>query len=380
MADGRLRVAVVGCGNISGRYGETLEAYDSVAIAGATDVEPERAAAFVARFGGTAWPSLDDVLADQGVDAVLNLTSHGAHAEVTARALQAGKHVHSEKPLAGSYAEAKRLLALADEHGVRLSSSPITFMGEAQETAWHLVETGAIGTVRVVYAEVNWGRIESWHPAPAPFYGVGPLVDVGVYPLTILTAIFGPARTVRAYGRVVLPDRTTASGEPFHVSTPDFGVAVIEMASGPVVRLTTSFYVGQHSRQGGIEFHGDTGSLHLASWQNFDSGLQVAEFGGSYAPVATLAPPFAGTDWGRALDELAEAIRDGRPHRAGADHAAHVIEILDAIEASVAGAGTVAVSSSFVPPAPPDGNGRSGNGHRTARTPSGAPSRRRRPL
>ena len=271
MDNGNLRVAIVGCGNISGRYGETLQAYDTVSIVGATDVDADRALAFVERFGGTAYASLGDVLADPDVDAVINLTSHGAHADVTAQSLQAGKHVHSEKPLAGSYAEARRLLELAEASGVRLSCSPITFMGEAQETAWRMVSSGAIGVVRIVYAEVNWGRIERWHPAPAPFYGVGPLVDVGVYPLTILTAMFGPARTVRAYGRVVLPDRTSASGEAFHVETPDFGVAVIELESGPVVRLTTSFYVGQHSKQSGIEFHGDGGSLFLESWQHFDS-------------------------------------------------------------------------------------------------------------
>jgi predicted dehydrogenase len=348
-----LRVAVVGCGNISGRYGETLQAYRTVAIAGATDVEPTRAAEFVERFGGTAFPSLEDLLADPHVDAVLNLTSHGAHADVTAQSLQAGKHVHSEKPLAGSYPEARRLLDLAEEHRVRLSCSPITFMGEAQETAWRLVASGAIGTVRVVYAEVNWGRIESWHPAPAPFYGVGPLVDVGVYPLTILTAMFGPARRVTAYGRVVLADRTTLTGESFHVDTPDFGVAVIELESGPVVRLTTSFYVGQHSKQAGIEFHGDAGSVHLDSWQHFDSKVEIAEFGGAYEPVTPAAPAFVGTDWGRSIAELADAIREGRPHRAGADHAAHVIEILDAIAASTAGEGTVPVMSTFAPLTPP---------------------------
>ncbi len=356
MGNGNLRVAVVGCGNISGRYGETLQAYDAVSIVGATDVDADRALAFVERFGGNAYASLGDVLADSDVDAVINLTSHGAHADVTAQSLQAGKHVHSEKPLAGSYAEARRLLELAEASGVRLSCSPTTFMGEAQETAWRMVSSGAIGTVRVVYAEVNWGRIERWHPAPAPFYGVGPLVDVGVYPLTILTAMFGPARTVRAYGRVVLPDRTSASGEAFHVETPDFGVAVIELESGPVVRLTTSFYVGQHSKQSGIEFHGDEGSLFLESWQHFDSSVQLAEFGGSYEPIEPVSPPFPGTDWGRAVAELADAIRAGRPHRARADHAAHVIEILDAVAASAAaGGGAVPVKSSFAAVGAPAG-------------------------
>ena len=119
---------------------------ESVEIAGATDVDPALSAAFVERFGGVDYPSLEALLDDPTVDAVVNLTSHGVHAQVTAAALEAGKHVHSEKPMAGSYAEARGLVELADASGVRLSCSPITFMGDAQETAWGLVDSGAIGT------------------------------------------------------------------------------------------------------------------------------------------------------------------------------------------------------------------------------------------
>src|SRR5688572_2058468 len=269
MRNGALRVAVIGCGNISGPYGETMGAYPAIEIAGATDVDRALSAEFVERFGGIDYPSLDELLADGDVDAVLNLTSHGVHAQVTTAALDAGKHVHSEKPLAASYREAQSLVDLANARGVRLSCSPITFMGDAQEEAWRLIAANAIGTVRVAYAEVNWSRIETWHPRPEPFYRIGPLADVGVYPLTILTAIFGPARRVTAFGRVVLPNRVTSEGEPFTVLAPDFGVAVIELEDGPIVRLTTSFYVTQASKQRGIEFHGDAGSLHLSSWQEF---------------------------------------------------------------------------------------------------------------
>ena len=356
MPDPLLHVAVVGCGNIAGRYGETLQAYDTIRIAGATDLDRDRTQEFVARFGGTAYASLDAILAEPAVDAVINLTSHGAHADVTARALEAGKHVHTEKPMADSYPEARALVELSQANGVRLSCSPITFMGEAQETAWHAIVSGAIGTVRVVYAEVNWGRIERWHPRPAPFYAIGPLVDVGVYPLTIITAMFGPARSVTAYGRVVLPDRVTSDGEPFRVEAPDVVVAAIELESGPLVRLTSTFYVGQHSKQRGIEFHGDKGSLFIDSWQEFDAKVEIAEFGGSYEPVPMLAPAFRGTDWGRALAELGDAVAAGRPHRPGAEHAAHVVEILDAINTSMTEARAVALTSTFVPPAIPGGH------------------------
>ena len=221
-----------------------MSAYSSVRIAGATDVDRSLSAAFVDRFGGLDYPSLADVLADPAVDAIVNLTFPSVHAEVTTAALEAGKHVHSEKPLAETTRAARTLVDLAADRGLRLSCSPITFMGDAQETVWRLVDAGAIGPVRVAYAEVNWSRIESWHPRPQPFYRIGPFADVGVYPLTILTAMFGPARRVTAFGTILYPDRTTTAGEPFSPEAPDFGVAVVELESGTVVRLTANFYVG----------------------------------------------------------------------------------------------------------------------------------------
>ena len=99
--------------------------------------------------------------------------------------------------MALAHDEAHELAELADRLGLRLSAAPATLLGEAQQTAWKHVRDGAIGNVRAVYAEANWGRIETWHPSPqGPCTPVGPLVDVGVYPLTILTAMFGPARVV----------------------------------------------------------------------------------------------------------------------------------------------------------------------------------------
>lgn len=345
-----LRVAIVGCGNISGAYGETISAYSSVRITGATDVDPTLADAFVERFGGVAYRNLRDVLADPETDAIVNLTFPAVHADVTRAALEAGKHVHSEKPLALDYSTARTLVDLAAERGLRLSCSPITFMGEAQETMWRLAEEGAVGRVRVAYAEVNWSRIESWHPRPEPFYLIGPFADVGVYPLTILTAMFGPARRVTAYGTVLYPDRLKTNGEPFSPGAPDFGVALVELANGTVIRLTANFYVGHHGKQRGIELHGDTGSIYLSSWQEFDAAVELAPWGGSYEPVP-VANAYRGTDWGRGLDDLSQAIAAGRPHRATGDHAAHIVEVLDAIATSTAERTSVELESSFDPPA-----------------------------
>ena len=352
MAGNKLRVAVVGCGNIAGPYAKTMQPFEQIELVGAADIDPQRAQDFVATYGGTAYPSLEALLADDQVDAVVNLTIHHAHPAVITQCLEAGKHVHTEKPLAMTYAEAKPLVDLAEAKGLRLSSSPITFMGEAQQTAWKVIRDGQLGTVRVAYAEVNWGRIESWHPAPGPFYEVGALYDVGVYPLTVLTTIFGPARRVTAYGTVLHPDRVTKEGVPFHIETPDWVVAAVELANGTVVRLTTNFYVGHHTKQKGIEFHGDLGSLHLDSWQSFHAAVEFAEFGKKYEPVTPLKEPYQGTEWGRAVAELADALTEGRPQRATGAQAAHVVEICEAITTSLKQGGPVEVTSDFTPPTP----------------------------
>ncbi|HMO59812.1 MAG TPA: Gfo/Idh/MocA family oxidoreductase [Roseiflexaceae bacterium] len=349
-----LTVAIVGCGNISGPYAETLKPYEHIHLRGAADVDPERARQFVAKHGGIAYASLDEVLADEAVDLVINLTIHHAHPEVITRCLNAGKHVHSEKPLAMTNAEAQALVKLAEARGLRLSCAPITYMGEAQQTTWKLIRDGRLGDVRVVYAEVNWGRIESWHPNPGPFYDVGALFDVGVYPLTLVTTMFGPARRATAFGKVLYPDRVTQEGTPFHITTPDFVVAAVELANGTVVRLTTNFYVNFFSRQRGLEFHGDRGSVYLGSFQDFDTSVEFAEFGKEYTPVEHVRPAYPGTEWSRAVVEMAEAIGAGRPQRATGAQAAHVVEICCAISESLQNGRPVEITSSFPQPDPMD--------------------------
>lgn len=347
-----LRVGIVGCGNIAGPYARTIVPYPQIELMGATDIDLPKAQALVDQYGGLVYATLDEMLTDPAIDLIVNLTIHHAHPAVITQCLNAGKHVHSEKPLALTYEEAKALVKLAESKGLRLSCSPITFMGEAQQTTWKAIRDGMLGKVRVVYCEVNWGRIESWHPNPGPFYQVGALFDVGVYPLTLVTTFFGPATKVTAYGTVLHPDRVTKEGNPFHIDTPDWVVAAVELANGTVVRLTTNFYVGHHSKQKGLEFHGDLGSLYLGSFQDFHAPVEFSEFAKTYAPLPYVREPFQGIEWGRAVAEIAEAIDQGRPQRATGAQAAHVVEIICAIQQSYTEGRPVTVNSTFTPPTP----------------------------
>jgi predicted dehydrogenase len=344
----RVRVGIVGCGNIAGPYAANLVTYPETELVGVTDVDAAKAEALAQKHGCRAYGSLEALLAD--VDLAVNLTIHHAHYAVTKACLEAGKPVYSEKPLALTAAEARELVNLAKERNLRLGASPFTFLGAAQQAAWRLVRDGKLGEVRLAYAEVNWGRIESWHPNPGPFYEVGALWDVGVYPLTLLSAIFGPARKVLAYGRVLHPDRVTKAGAAFHIETPDFVTAAIELEGGPLVRLTTDFYVHQqNTRQTGVELHGDLGSLHLSSWQDPDAGLAFAPFGQPLERVPVRAERM---EWGRGVREMAQAMLEGRPHRATGEQAAHIVEVLGAVSESIRTGGPVDVRSSFPPPAP----------------------------
>lgn len=348
-----MRIGIVGCGDIAGPYARSIVTAAGLDLVAAFDALPECAHQLSTEFRGEPHDTLAALLADDRVETVLNLTPATAHVEVTSSALKAGKHVYSEKPLALDHEQAHALIELAEENGLLLGSAPATLLGEAQQTMWKLVRDGAIGQVRVAYAEANWGHVEAWHPSPLTLHRSGAIADVGVYPLAILTAIFGPARSVRALAATVEPERVDMHGTRFRIDPPDIVVAMLELESGLIVRLTASFYVASGKHRG-IELHGDNGMLHLDSWAYFDSKLQLAtsENADDYKDVPLVREPYPGIDWSRSLTDFADSLQEERLPRASGSHAAHLVEILDAIDRSHRSGGLVAIHSSFPPPDP----------------------------
>ena len=346
-------LGIVGAGNIAGPYITDLQTSNQLTIAGLTDALPERARALADEHGLRVYDSLDALLADDGVDLVVNLTIHHAHYAVNKACLEAGKHVYSEKPLALTFQQAKELVGLAQAKGLRLAAAPFTSLFESHQTAWRYVRAGELGRVRLVYAEANWGRMETWHPHPEAYYGVGPLRDVGVYPLTFLTGVFGPVRKVTSYATTLKADRVTLSGDAFELGGPDFTVCMLEHASNVLTRLTANFYVTHSSKQGGVEIHGDERSLFLSSWLWPSGTVEVAGFNAPYKRVP-LENSFVGEEmqWGTGVKNLVGHMLDGTPHLGTGAHAAHVVEVLEAAYASVARGEAVAVTSNFDLPEP----------------------------
>jgi predicted dehydrogenase len=355
-----LRVAIIGTGNIAGRYAASLKTRpEKVTLLGAYDVDPARAEAFAAANGGKIYRELNAAFGDPEVELVINLTSHHAHAEVTSRALRAGKHVHSEKPLATTWEDGLHLVRLARENGLRLSCSPFTFMGEAQQTVRHALQEGAIGRVLVAYTEMNWGGIEDWHADPEGFYrpGSGPLLDVGVYALTVLTALLGPVRRVSGFAGIAQPERRIArgprAGNTFRVTTPDVVVGGLELERDVLARVTASFLFRGTKQAPGLELHGETGSLFLSSNHDFNARVERFENASrTWSPVPYVREPYPGVEWSRAIFALADALRTGAVQHCTGDQALHVLEVCLAILRSAAEGHPVEITSRFTPPPP----------------------------
>lgn len=266
------RVALVGCGFVADLYLRSLAVHPEVTVVAVHDRDSARQVAFAAHWGVQTEDSLAALLARLAPgDVVLNLTNPDAHYEINRACLEAGHHVYCEKPLAMEMAQAQALHDLAAARGLMLVSAPCSVLGEAAQVLLAAVRRGVAGVPRLVYAELDDGFIlqapfakwqsESGAPWPnADEFTVGCTLEHAGYYLSWLIAMFGPVERVVAASAEVLPDKPGASG------TPDFSVATLFFAQGPVARLTCSI-VAPHDHR--IRVIGDEGVLQVReAWNN----------------------------------------------------------------------------------------------------------------
>jgi predicted dehydrogenase len=330
-----LRVGVIGVGKISEQYFEHFPQLPGLQLVAVADLNEARAAE-VAAEQGVKVLTVDELIASPDVDVVLNLTIPAAHVEVGTRALNAGKHVFAEKPLALDPDEATPMLELAAAKGLRVGSAPDTVLGTGIQTARQVLDEGRIGDP--VGASVHWASPghERWHPAPAFYYqpGGGPLLDMGPYYLTSLVLLLGPV--VRVSGSTFRSnrERTVATGPLAGTAIPvniDTHVsAILEHASGVASTVTVSFEVWA-SRNQLFEVYGTAGTIAVPDPNRFSDTVEVWTVD---EPEWTAVEPKAGyADAGRGfgLADMARAIETDRPHRASGELAFHVLEIMDAI-------------------------------------------------
>jgi len=215
-------VGVVGAGTISGTYLEHMTSFPDLDVRFVADLVPERAAEQAEKYEVEGSGTVEELLARDDVEIVVNLTIPAAHYEVATAALAAGKHVWNEKPLATDRKSGAALTAQAEEAGLLLGCAPDTVLGPGIQTARRMIENGDIGRPLTASAVMQYAGPHRWHPNPDFLYqaGGGPLFDIGPYYLTALTQIFGPTTRVAARGSSASPTRhTTAIAAMARVNT-----------------------------------------------------------------------------------------------------------------------------------------------------------------
>ncbi|RJX50846.1 aldo/keto reductase [Halonotius pteroides] len=333
----------VGAGSIAASYADGL-GDTALTLAGVCDLDSDRAESLAAGHDCPAFADLDAALDTLDAPLVVNLTSHAAHAAITRTALEAGRHVYSEKPLALDSGTAGELVEMAVDRDLALGCAPASVDGPTQQRARRLLGEGRLGSVQLAYAHAHVGRVTDWHDRPDSFLSIGPLYDGGVYPLSLLVAWFGPVDRVRVADSL----DTWPAEEPKQPDADSHVEATLAFRDGPTVRLTASFYAPHRSREFyGLELHGDDGSLFLDNTGRMapdDDAVQYGGLGRSYTTV----PPQSPTNSRRYIDavtDLAASVTAGEPDRRTARRGAHVVAVCNAIETAAAKGGPIDVAT-----------------------------------
>jgi predicted dehydrogenase len=345
----KIRVGIVGAGNISDQYLSNLTTFPDFDVIFVADLDRERAAAQAIKWGVPASGSLDELLANDQIQLVINLTIPAAHVPVSLAALNAGKHVWSEKPMALDRSGATQLLEAAKKNGVRLGIAPDTFLGAGVQTGLNAIRGGSIGKPLTALTIFQTAGPDSWHPDPAFLFakGAGPLFDMGPYYVTTLVQIFGKATRVTATSSKSQENRTVGSGPKkgtsFPVEEPTQITALIEFASGASAVSIFSFEAA-HEVTGFVEITGSEGAIKLPDPNNFDGESILYQTGQEPKNLTAV-----GNKHGRGLGALnmMQSFLVGNNHIASANLGNHVLDILISISESAARKESISVISNI---------------------------------
>ncbi|GAB7045718.1 Gfo/Idh/MocA family protein [Catenuloplanes indicus] len=350
-------VAIVGCGTVSHQYLPTLAGYPGdVRVVVCADLDVARAAEVAKEYDVPLATDVPAAITHPDVELVVNLTVPAAHDAVAADVIAAGRHVYNEKPLSLDRASGARMLDAAAAAGVRVGGAPDTFLAPGLANALRAVGDGTIGTPQSALLIMQSPGPESWHPSPEFLYqpGAGPLLDIGPYYLTALTAAFGPATRVVALGRRAFAQRTIGSGPKagtvFPVEVPTHVTALIEFATGRIATLVMSFD-SPLGRTGLLEITGTAATLALPDPNRHRDHGRILRRGDTTWTGLPVAPGDEDPHVARGIGvaEMARAIRAGVPHAASGERALHVLDLMLSIMESVAHGEHVTVHSSFDP-------------------------------
>ena len=352
----KVGIGVIGGGVISSAYLTAARGFPILDMRAVADMNPPAAEARAKEFGLKAM-SVENLLADPRIEVVLNLTVPKAHVAVGLLALDAGKHVYSEKPLGVAFKDGKKLIERAARKKLRVGCAPDTFLGGAHQTCRKLIDSGKIGTPVGGTAYFMCPGHERWHPAPDFYYqaGGGPVLDMAPYYVTDLVNLLGPVARVAAMTSMPKTRRTITSkprsGESIPVEVATHAAGTLEFISGALIQMSMSFDVPAH-RHLPIEIYGTKGSLVVPDPNRFGGEIEFAAEKDKWIPLKTDMPYADGNYRSIGLADMAHSIRSNRPHRASGALALHVLEVMEAFDRSAKSGRAIAITTRPERPAP----------------------------
>jgi predicted dehydrogenase len=348
----KLRVAIIGCGSVSNRYIPHLQTSALIEIVSLCDIKYDRALAQKKQYNLTAstYADIDAMLAGVPFDMMLTLTDMQIHGALNKKALLSGKHVWSEKPMANTYAEGKALLDLAKSKGLRIWGAPTVVNSPQFAFMSKTIQEGKLG--RVASAHGQYGHTgPSWS---AFFYekGGGSMPDLGVYNMATLTGLLGPAKSVMAMTSIVNPERTVDDKGKITVEAEDNAHILMEHGKGVISHVMCGFnYFDPHGHDAkgqqlhSIQIYGDYGNLRLIGYDWETNGVYLDNSWDE--PAKLYQPDSEGYQWQEGATKIGEALVKQIEPRINAEHALHVLEIIEAARKSSAKGKKVMLKSSF---------------------------------
>ena len=347
----RIRIGVIGCGSVSHSYLPVLAKCPHAEVVSLCDIRPERARKQAEAFKVTHhYPHIDKMLAGEPFDFLINLTDMQEHEHLNRQALEAGKHVWSEKPIANSLAAGQKLLRLAKQKKRRLWGAPITVQSPQFAFMARTLAKGALGRVAAAHADYghegpNWSSF---------FYekGGGSMPDLAVYNLTSLTGLLGPAKRVSAMLSIVTPGREITGKGNIKVTEEDNAMILLDHGQGVISHVQSGFnYFNPHGHDGSgeqrhtITIVGSGGFMGLVGYDWAPQGVDLATH--KQPQLERHATDSQGYVWQQGAALAAECLATGRELLVTPEHALHVLEIITAARESQKTGRRLALTSTF---------------------------------
>ena len=344
-------IGLIGCGNIAETYFRAQDYFNNIKFVACADKFPEVSKKCADQYNIKSF-TVDEIIHDTNVDIILNLTIPQAHFEISKLALEAGKHVYSEKPMSIKYDEANELVNLAKDNNLYIGNAPDTFLGGGGQVARKFIDDGDIGKVMTGNFIFAFPGVQEFHPNPESWFqsGGGPVIDMGPYFFTTLVNLLGPVKNVRSRGKKFADQREylvgPKKGKSFNVDISTSVMLDIEFANEAIVQGFISFDVQNHARNH-MELYGTKGSLVVPDPNMFGGPVLLSKELGSEWQEFSVEDKYLGKTniinhsgrsneapkqsnyRGVGLSEMIYSIENNIQHRCNGNLALHVLDIIE---------------------------------------------------